>query len=737
MLTRDLVFISTLIGLIGMAGCTRQAGTTSTLSFRLQNHAGQLASTGTDKITNVFINVTGSGMTPVLFQCDNHSGARKACHTNADGSIDVSLQVDRGAGRLVQALVVYENDFTRANRFKYGTATADTSNDSNLDIAVADAGVGNIQGHVYGRYMDGSAAGGPSGVLEARFITPDGREMTVIRSPMIAGWFQLMLFESVSFNYYISDPVPRALFRNVNLSSPEFMGASSSTVRINAPPYDRPNSSGTETEGSQRFIVGFFGSPPSGAVACYDNRSSVALANVFQVGTQMPLNYNGLYGVAGVDVMREAGGLGFNLVAPVGQCADESKNFVDHIIFDETQLRNGKDSVAGFRGPFRMMDASMSSYATAFYDSAAQKLTVNWSLLPDTPKSINGLQLFMRMSAATNSNDISSDSGVDCPAVAADTSLGFRAVGDVSVSSAQQSGSLVALNIQSLDGAQFVLCPYLNGASKTYLPAGVEVRPNTMVQLDMNLVGSDLINSIIDRPGLGSAPYKFLKSSFTNGFHNLIIQAGKRRLTAEELTSVEYSVDGGSVWTGFQPASILNASFHSGPNAAIVLIGSDTGFTSAVSGGLDSVIKFRAKVASAIQTLYGISSDTYISGSISLVGPNNCPTPGPLEIYNPDTNTPIASATDILTASRLKLRWSACPTALEAVDYVQVSATLAPTNCLSSANFSLDPSDPLALHFSPSSPSTCAITTGTLNFMAPSNAGSASASIVLDDLNIP
>lgn len=753
MRSRVLVLSFVLAALIDLMGCTRNAGPTSTLSFRLQNHAGQLAATGSDEISNVFVNVTGSGMTPILFQCDNHSGSRKACHPNADGSIDLSFQVDRGSGRLVQALVVYEDGTTHTNKFKYGAATTDTTNDSSLDIALADAGGGTTQGHVYGRYMNGSPTGGPSGLLEGRFIAPDNREMTVLRSVMVAGWFQLMLFDNASINYYVNDPQPQLLFSNAKLSSPEFMVSSPQVVRINVPPYDRLNGSGPETEGPQKIIVGFFGSAAasSGALACYDNRSAVAIPNAFQVGTQTALNYNGVSGTAGVDVIHEAGGQDFNLVAPVGQCADESKHFLDHIIFDETQLRNGHDSVAGFRGPFRMMDPSMSAYATAFYDSVAQKLTVSWGLLPDTPKYITGLQLFMRnvsVATAANSNDIYSDSGVDCPAVAGDASLGFRSIGDFSVTPAQPNGSLIASGIQSIANVQFVLCPYV-GSPKAYLPAGVEVRPNMMVPLDMKLVGSDLSNSMIDGPGLGGTHYTFLKSSLTDIFHTFIVQAGQHRFAKEDVESVSYSVDDGTTWTDFLPTSVVNASYSSGPNTAIVLVGSDSGFTAAVAGGLDVDIKLKAKITSTAKTLYGVSNDTYISGPITLLGSNNCPSPGSIEAYDPIRDGTLVSTSDIFNGTgivnnlsdvTIKLRWSSCPLASEPIDYVRISGmSTTPANCFSRADFVTDPSDPLAIHLSPvdNIVSGCTISSGTLDFVAPSNTGANAKSFFLDALSIP
>jgi hypothetical protein len=158
--------------------CTRKAPNDAKVSLSFAGKTSQRNSVQSTSTlpTTIIVNISGSGISPtILYQWDSHCG-NPTCLTPPSS---VELAVPSGSSRLIQVLLVYED----GSSFSYGDVVTDLQAGANaVDITVTSAGGSKRQAHVAGRWMDGSAAGGPNGFLDARFQPP--AEVTVISTAL-------------------------------------------------------------------------------------------------------------------------------------------------------------------------------------------------------------------------------------------------------------------------------------------------------------------------------------------------------------------------------------------------------------------------------------------------------------------------------------------------------------------------------------------------------------------------
>lgn len=471
-------------------GCTREAKDTSSVRLSFSSSAYQKDGALALDTNVIIINVSYPGMTrPIYYEWDRHSNctAAGACASPPEF---ISLDVPKGPDRLIQVLLVKEDDATGQMVFKYKDALKNLQNASE-DVTITPEVIGSagMQAHISGRYMDSSAGGGPTGMVVGKFDPGLGKPlMTVIHSFMFAGWFSnLMAMDGDSkFSYFLNDqPLPQ--FTNLNINSTSLAG-SSRVVRLNIPQRDRQNYSGGgatwKTEAAEKIILGYFGPNAGSNKACYDQRTNIDITDLRLPGSSTVMKWGGASPSANqVGVEAGGGGVAYDPSTNDSEpCEISGTEFTSHMDFKYSQLRNGHDSVTGFRSIFRgAMNNGSLEYATKTHNAGAQTLTVNFSFLPGVttgPSRIQGITAYRRVSAGGSSHEDlygGGFDGIDCNRL---SSLGFTAVGaDYVVSSEATTGSMVLNGFSTLTDTQLVLCPFLEAGSagKFYPPGGLEV----------------------------------------------------------------------------------------------------------------------------------------------------------------------------------------------------------------------------------------------------------------------
>ncbi len=474
---RGFLMVLILIGATGL-GCTRGPSENSQVSFKLMGRAkaGALTSEGPNL---VILNISWPEGNRIIYECESRKD-RNTCP--ADGVI--VLDVPKGSQRLIQALLVYESDsgemfFHHDEKVK----TLAAANES-VELVPTLKGSSTIGVDVSGRYLDNSfPGGGPSGVLETSFIPPDGSRspMIVKRRPMLAGWFNLFLLDNVKLNFTVNG-IP--LFTNVKMDSPEF-AAGKQRAWFNIPNHYRTsfNENGEavyEPESSSRFVAGFFGpgSADANLTSCYESSATEnPVQNVYTDG-RGETDLNWLTGTATGETSeyQNIGGGQENLCS-------ENTEFNDIIRFHWDQLNQGKDSLSGFRGPFRYVD----KYTDGFHfvetvpevsaEGTTQFLNLSWKYLPGVinngSMSIKGATVFTSNSANIDWRSMYGDEGIICSKI--HRAFGFTPAVTTEATSEEATAKL------PFDSRRtgIVVCPYMvvEGVRK-YIDAGLQVHYN-------------------------------------------------------------------------------------------------------------------------------------------------------------------------------------------------------------------------------------------------------------------
>lgn len=457
-------------------GCSRKVKKDTSVKLSIATNSGgkhnKLESLSSDyRITFILINVSGPGISPTLiFDWDGHCGGVDC----PPAPSAVEFNVPTGAGRLIQVLVVYA-DSDGGEEIYYGDATADLTQ-SSATVSVTTSSIMTIAGTevmVAGRYLDGSAVGGPSGMLETQFVPPNNRPpMFISRTPVFAGWIQVQAIDGVPFNYILNgQPFLMNLFPGSAAIAP-----SSALVSVRVPAADNTytdsnSNSITETRSEYRVRVGYFGPAVGTQKACYDNRADQTLSGLYEVATSTALKWDGA-APASNEAGPEAGGMGFDPTGSGNVCHNLASAYDDHMVFDTSQIRNGHDSVAGFRGPFRSVGGSSGSPYFTWTKDGSDNLTVNWKYLPGVTRggfAVSGISIFKR--AAGRASGIWGDNGVRCTRL---PGKGYVKVGsDFPATLDQVDGSATVPGVET--NSHVVLCPYVivNGIHQI-VDAGVD-----------------------------------------------------------------------------------------------------------------------------------------------------------------------------------------------------------------------------------------------------------------------
>jgi hypothetical protein len=252
---RNILFVFTLM--LGLLGCSRPDAHKTKFTLSLPTGInGSFASTLPNSVhlSHVVINISGAGMSPVVFNWDGHNGGTPP----AEFTFDLS----QGTGRLVQVLEVFVDDSDQSMLFYYGDATLDFNSatvTANIPITKINQST-TISGQVMGRYYT-STTGGPTGPVNTTYAPPGKPDMIIETNFIYDGWFSFMGMTGVDFTYRMADGT-KIFGGPVKLSNAMF-NSSDRVFKVAFPvssySYMMNGVTQLKNEGAELFIWGWFG----------------------------------------------------------------------------------------------------------------------------------------------------------------------------------------------------------------------------------------------------------------------------------------------------------------------------------------------------------------------------------------------------------------------------------------------------------------------------------------------
>lgn len=719
--------------LFALIGCTRGSDRGSQITLSLSTEPSQLSS----NVGIIIINVTGPGFAPILYQWDHESSCVKGLPCVAPAS--VNLSVPSGADRLIQVLTVVEGAAGN-KQFSYADLKKSLQpGTTEVELTPTKIGNATMEAGVYGRYLD-QANTGPTGKFDIRFKPLNGSPaMTVMTGHMYAGWFGAMVLNGdARFDYYLNN---RLLMSDMHMGSAALNVAGDRILKVSIPVHERMREeSGVhykELEPAQKYFLGYFGPLAGSRKVCYENGAAVDLNGAVQIGTSTPLQWRGNTTAVAADnsyASPEMGGFPDLTSAP---CTGMGTEFTSVLKFRHMQIGNGKDSMGGFRGPFRMLPmAGSTDHLDAVIGSVSgSDVTLNWQWLPGVAEdpTFKGSAILVRQRGPNaDSNDLYGMSdGVDCRR--AQDKLGFIQYGQI-IEKGTTTAQITIPGLSSANSRDFdvVVCPAMTDGS---LPIG-GVRfhglewgsggPSPGFAPALKIVGNSQTSSDLRGAPIGPG-MRLFKSHVFNGSHRVVAQSGNHYLRIADVASAEIQVDDSATWL---PISVTPKQYSSvSDTIASVLL--DTALRDAMTtttlhtanAAADSKVKFRFTLTGGGQVE---------SESIILVGTAACGTvdPSPLIAVNAHNgsaysgNSLFTSIINTDMSSPFRLKWSGCAGAEvnAIVDRYAVGAGgMDPMGCFDPSDIVRSTSNPLVTTIDPQDKlsTDCQLTSQYFTFFAP------------------
>ncbi len=432
------------------------------------------------QLTHLFVNIKGEGIAEaIVYQWDYCS----ECAVQVPLS-SVTLMAPKGKSRLIQVLAIYETEnstdstsSSSATEFNYGDTLKDfTLDQENVVISIKPiANTGSlISGSVSGRFLT-SVNDGPTGKLMMRYSPPEGRpKMTLSKSAILSGWFNLFVLEGVPFDYELESG--KVLFSQLDLSS-SLLSPSSQVGRVKLPQRTESytNESGqtvTNTREPEIAVFGFFGDSAftSSKKACTAKISSMT-------------SYTGLYAGTSTTVPLGVGYNSFNATITdtnkvmfyTQDCLES--DFADGTLFLNTigvlpsNAKHGSDSLANFYIPFQFYfdltnPANGSSPFKMNYTTVDQKINLSLKLLPQLNQALEGIAFFKNTFGVSPKISDRGLDGIPCDKLSRGEIAGFSEVQRVIFNSTQLEYN-TQINLPQTEytakSFQIVVCPFKNG----------------------------------------------------------------------------------------------------------------------------------------------------------------------------------------------------------------------------------------------------------------------------------
>lgn len=344
--------------LVGLLGCSRPDANKTKFTLSLPTGInGSFASTLPNSVHlgHVVINISGAGMTPVVFNWDGHNGGAPPA--------EFSFELSQGTGRLVQVLEVFVDDSDQSMLFYYGDSTLDFNSakiTANIPITKINQAT-TISGQVMGRYYT-SATEGPTGIVNTTYAPPGKPDMIIETSFIYDGWFSFMGMTGIDFTYRMANGT-KIFGGPVNLSNAMF-DPTESVFKL-ALPVSTSNNNGTiESNGAELYVWGWFGDPNivdlSSKKVCKNSTAGFSGPSERGVygNVATKLTYNQITNNASFPTVLELA----NTTSPLGtipfiggvsdsDSACTGNTYVNAFTVSNLNIKNGKEQAAPFRGP--------------------------------------------------------------------------------------------------------------------------------------------------------------------------------------------------------------------------------------------------------------------------------------------------------------------------------------------------------------------------------------------------
>ncbi len=398
--------LSSLLSLVFIGACSRPTLDKSSLKIALPSILAEKVSTSAVKsLKHIIINITGSGMTPLVFTWDANSS------TNAPSEFIFELQ--QGSSRMIQVLGVYTESSNESLFLYYGDKTVDLSGgEVVVDLALNSlTTLANVSGRISGRYFN-SATSGPTGGVDIRYTPPGKPAMIIERGQIAAGWFSFFGLSELALEYRItSGPDAGTLLfgQPISLKGDSFLVAGSMPANIfkMAIPVHLRDTAANQEE-AKMYLWGWFSDgstaansaisanvicPPAGVASRlkkYNDVNTVLTINSYAAGS-FPLA-NEL-----TDITSPSGAIAKTGGSDPTTCAAKTE-YSNKLSILAYNLENGSDSSAPFRTPFRLLNAT--SGKSLIYSGTAN--IFNGQLLPGTETLFDGVTFYGYAPAIAN-----------------------------------------------------------------------------------------------------------------------------------------------------------------------------------------------------------------------------------------------------------------------------------------------------------------------------------------------
>lgn len=393
------------VSLLLLSGCgSDKADNSADLSLKIPQYQsisnGIQSNASVGQLSHIFISITGPNIAvPISYEWSQC----KECTTQLPAPTSFKLGVPTGDSRLIQVLVVYEDQATDSTGLFYGDTTQSlVSGDNAVGVTVSAIlkTTNLVEGRIAGRYIDRidnvtvaavttPVAFGPTSEVLIKYKPLNKPAMTIDRSSIVNGWFNFFALKDVNFNYEL--PNGTVLFNNVNLDSFKPQAAGSVPGRyahVWFPQHFRKYDAASpgEKEREKINVVGWFGSAalPADFKVCASS-TAPQIDYLYSMDSSSNITVNKLYltsfAALTPPTLATAAVYGADT-----SCTGFTSQLLSIVQFLAPELFNqGNDSVGGFRGLFsQFRDAANTHFTYSEFQNTAPT-TLKFKLLPGVP----------------------------------------------------------------------------------------------------------------------------------------------------------------------------------------------------------------------------------------------------------------------------------------------------------------------------------------------------------------
>ncbi|MCB0391921.1 MAG: hypothetical protein KDD58_11560 [Bdellovibrionales bacterium] len=455
-----------------LISCTRDTNSDKNASLVFNVSPQKMSSslsTTTSYLNFISVNVSAPGAPRRIWKWDAHDYCSGNCVTPPLPPNPIKINdIPSGNGRLIQVLLVYEDDATENMTFSYGDKLADLKGGDN-DVSITVQDIGSSSGGesgVQGRYLmaDGTAV---TSEVAMKFSPPNGRPaMEIMRSEMFAGWIDLFLLNDVSFEYEIVNQ-GQILFGTKIKTDSSVFATSNSVVKMKTVPtyYDKNNDNTYEVgvdeyRAESTLYLGFWkgGVADSSATVSYEQDTSLVSDHDYTKSDYSTyLTWRKDFTLTGGS---EVNNLPTSLVTQ------------NNMTISGQAVINGGGGGLLFRGPFMKFLTANGDInpIEVIHNASTGGADVKWKYLPGVfngIKPIKGVAVFYQLNSTVDRFGEGDDGG-DCKQL---HGMGFQSI---PVNGSAETASIPNVASAEINKLKVILCPVRADGSYSHMVVETE-----------------------------------------------------------------------------------------------------------------------------------------------------------------------------------------------------------------------------------------------------------------------